>query len=138
LKQVEKDYLQKTVEAIYSKFTAKVAKSRNLSVERVDSLGQGRVWSGVNAFDLGLIDYFGGMTDAIKEAAKLSDISDYSIIELPKELSTFEMLMKTFETNVSKSSDNELIRSLKYYEFLINSFKNFGVVAKLPYIIEIE
>jgi protease-4 len=137
LKQSEKDYLLKSVEFIYSKFTGKVAKSRNLSVEKVDSIGQGRVWSGVNAFDIGLIDYFGGMKEAIREAAKLADISDYSILELPKEMSTLEMLMKTFETKV-KSSDNELVRSLKHYEYLINSIKNFGIVAKLPYKIEIE
>ncbi|MDR2286965.1 MAG: signal peptide peptidase SppA [Prevotellaceae bacterium] len=138
LRQIEKNYLQKKIEFVYSQFTGKVAKSRNLSVERVDSIGQGRVWSGVNAFDLGLIDYFGGLKDAIQEAAKLANISDYSILELPKELSAFEMLMKTFETKVSKSPDNELIRSLKHYEFLINSIKNFGIVAKLPYVIEIE
>ncbi|MDR1582188.1 MAG: signal peptide peptidase SppA [Prevotellaceae bacterium] len=138
LKQIEKNYFQKNVEFVYSKFTNKVAKSRDLTVKRVDSIGQGRVWSGANAFDIGLIDYFGGIKDAIQEAAKLADISDYSILELPKELNTFEMLMKTFETKVSKSSNNELIYSLKYYEYLINSIKNFGIVAKLPYTIEIE
>jgi protease-4 len=138
LKQVEKDYLQKNVEFVYSQFTSKVAKSRNLSVERVDSIGQGRVWSGINAFDIGLIDYFGGIKEAIREAAGLAGISDYSIVELPKELSTFEMLMKTLDTKVSKSLDNELVRSLKHYTHLINSIKNFGVVAKLPYEIEIE
>jgi protease-4 len=138
LKQNEKDYLQKTVEYVYSQFTGKVAKSRNLSLERVDSIGQGRVWSGVNAFDLGLIDYFGGIKDAIQEAARLADISDYSIVELPKELSTLEMLMKTFETKVLHPSGNELVHSLKHYKYLINSIRNFGIVAKLPYEIEIE
>jgi protease-4 len=138
LKQVEKDYLQKNVEFIYTQFTNKVAKSRNLSVEKVDSIGQGRVWSGVNAFDIGLIDYFGGIKEAIQEAARLADISDYSIVELPKELSTFEVLMKTLETKASKSLDSELVHSLKHYTHLINSIKNFGVVAKLPYEIEIE
>jgi protease-4 len=138
LKQTEKDYLRKMIELVYSKFTDKVAKARNISVERVDSIGQGRVWSGVNAFDIGLIDYFGGMKDAIQEAAKLSDISDYSILELPKELSTFEMLMKTFEAKMSKSPNNEFAHSLKHYKYLINSIKNFGIVAKLPYEIEIE
>jgi protease-4 len=138
LKQIEKDYIQKNVEFIYSKFTDKVAKSRNLTVEKVDSLGQGRVWSGVNAFDRGLIDYFGGIKEAIQEAAKLADISDYSILELPKELSPFELLKKTLSTKVSNSPDNELVRSLKYYEYLINGIKNCGIVAKLPYKIEIE
>ncbi|MDR1341159.1 MAG: signal peptide peptidase SppA [Prevotellaceae bacterium] len=138
LKQVEKNYLQKNVEYIYSTFTEKVAKFRNLSVEKVDSIGQGRVWSGINAFDIGLIDYFGGMQDAVREAAKLSGISDYSILELPRELSTLEILMKTFETKISGSSGNELVRSLSHYEYLINSIKNFGILAKFPYEIEIE
>jgi protease-4 len=138
LKQVEKNYLQKNVEYVYSTFTEKVAKFRNLSVEKVDSIGQGRVWSGVNAFEIGLIDYFGGIQDAIHEAANLAEISNYSILELPKELSTFEMLMKTFEVKISGSSDNELVRSLKHYEYLMNSIKNFGIVAKFPYEIEIE
>jgi protease-4 len=138
LKQVEKDYLQKMIEVVYSKFTDKVAKSRNLTVERVDSIGQGRVWSGANAFDLGLIDCFGGLKEAIQEAAKLSDISDYSILELPKELSTFEMLMKTIEAKVSSTPDNELVRALGHYRYLVNSIKNSGIVAKLPYKIEIE
>jgi protease-4 len=138
LKQSEKDYLQKTVEYVYSQFTGKVAKSRNLSPERVDSIGQGRVWSGVNAFDIGLIDYFGGIKDAVREAARLANIADYSILELPKELSAFEMLMKTFETKVLHPSGNELVHSLKHYSYLINSIRNFGVVAKLPYEVEIE
>jgi protease-4 len=138
LKQVEKDYIQKNIEFIYSKFTDKVAKSRNLTIEKVDSIGQGRVWSGVNAFDIGLIDYFGGIKEAIQKAVELADISDYSILELPKELTPFEMLMKTFDTKISSSQDNELIRSLKHYEYLINSIKNYGIVAKLPYKIEIE
>jgi protease-4 len=138
LKQAEKNYLLKNIEFIYSKFINKVAKSRNLTVEKVDSIGQGRVWSGINAFDIGLIDYFGGIKEAIQEAASLADISDYSIIELPKKLNTLEMLMKTLEAKISKSADSELVRSLNYYEYLINSIKNSGIVARLPYIVEIE
>jgi protease-4 len=138
LKQGEKDFLQKTVENVYSKFTAKVAKFRNLPVEKVDSIGQGRVWSGVNALDIGLIDYFGGLKEAVEEAARLADIQEYTLVELPKELNTFEMLMKTFEVKISGSPENELINSLKHYEYLINSIKNYGIVAKLPYEVDIE
>jgi protease-4 len=138
LKQVEENHIRKLIESVYSQFTGKVAKSRNLTVEQVDSIGQGRVWSGVNAFDIGLIDSFGGIKEAIREAANLADISDYSILELPKELSTFEMLMKTFETKVSSHSDNELVKSLKHYKYIINSITNCGIVAKLPYEIETE
>jgi protease-4 len=138
LKQAERNYFQKNVEHIYSIFTEKVAKARNLSVEKVDSIGQGRIWSGTNAFDLGLIDYFGGMQDAVLEAARLAGLSEYSILELPKELSTFEMIMKTFDAKISNATANELVRSLKHYDYIINSIKNFGTVAKLPCEIEME
>jgi protease-4 len=138
LKQVEKDYLQKNIEFVYTQFTRKVSAYRNLSVERVDSIGQGRVWSGATAFDIGLIDYFGGLKEAIQEAARLANVSDYSLVELPKELNTFEMLMKAVEAKASHSPNNGLVQSLKHYRYLINSIKNFGIIAKLSYEIEIE
>ncbi|MDR1897047.1 MAG: signal peptide peptidase SppA [Prevotellaceae bacterium] len=138
LRPAEKDYLQKSVEHVYSKFINKVANFRNMSEEKVDSIGQGRVWSGVNALDIGLIDYFGGIKEAVDEAARLADISDYTLLELPKELSTFEMIMKSIETKVSGSVNNELSMTLKHYEYLVNSLKNYGMLAKLPYKIEIE
>ncbi|MDR1887163.1 MAG: signal peptide peptidase SppA [Prevotellaceae bacterium] len=138
LKPAEKDYLQKSVEYVYSKFIDKVATFRNISAEKADSIGQGRVWSGVNALDIGLIDYFGGIAEAVEEAARLADISDYTLLELPRELSTFEMILKSIETKVSGSANSELSATLKHYEYLMSSLKNYGMMAKLPYEITIE
>ena len=138
LRPAERNYLQKSVENVYSVFISNVGKSRNMTTEMVDSIGQGRVWSGSNAYDLGLIDYFGGMKDAIEEAAKMANITNYTLLELPKELSTIEMLMKSFEAKISGSVNNELVNTLKHYEFVTNTIKNYGVVAKMPYNMEIE
>ncbi|MDR0559280.1 MAG: signal peptide peptidase SppA [Prevotellaceae bacterium] len=130
LKPAELDYLQKSVEFIYSKFIGKVSEFRKMSVSKTDSIGQGRVWSGVNAMELGLIDYFGGLKEAIEEAARLAEITDYTLVELPKELSTFEFLMKSIEMSATK---NRFDGFAKYCEPLINSLKNYGILAKLPY-----
>ena len=50
----------------------------------VDSIGQGRVWSGVNAIDIGLVDEIGGLDAAVKKAVELADISEYRIYEYPE------------------------------------------------------
>jgi protease-4 len=65
-----------------------------MSVEDVDKIAQGRVWAGTTAVDLGLVDSIGNLSDAIKSAAVLSDITDYEIIYLEKELTTKELLLK--------------------------------------------
>ena len=138
LRDSERNYLQKSVENIYSVFLSKVASSRNLSISIADSIGQGRVWSGINALDINLIDYFGGLKESVAEAAKLANISNYSIVELPKELSTIEMLMKSFEAKLSQKTNNELTNALKHYEYVISMLNNYGIMAKMPYNIEIH
>lgn len=59
---------------LYSDFTAKVAEGRNMEIEQVEAAAQGRVYSGLGALHLGLIDSIGGLADAIEQARKLADI----------------------------------------------------------------
>src|SRR5450759_2416192 len=79
----EKELMQMSIEKIYSDFVSKVASGRKMSLESVDSIGQGRVWSGTSAFKIGLVDEIGGLKDAIKGAAKLAGIESFSVRELP-------------------------------------------------------
>ena len=79
----EKEMMQLSIENIYSDFVSKVAAGRKMSAESVDSIGQGRVWSGTSALKIGLVDEIGGLKDAIKGAAKLAGIEHYSVRELP-------------------------------------------------------
>ncbi len=72
-----------SIEKIYSDFVSKVASGRKMSSASVDSIGQGRVWSGTSALKIGLVDEIGGLKDAIKGAAKLAGIESYSVRELP-------------------------------------------------------
>ena len=71
--------LQATVENIYSRFLGLVAEGRESSPEAVDKIAKGRVWTGEQALDLGLIDEIGGLDRAIEVAAQLSNLEDYDV-----------------------------------------------------------
>lgn len=136
----EKAYLQRKVEDIYTKFITKVANSRELPVAMVDSIGQGRVWSGNNAFERKLIDEFGGLQDAVKLAGVRANIgTDFRIEELPKEKSPFEFLMNSMSTKLSTYfQKSELEYTFQHYEYVINSINNRGIQARMPYDVEIH
>ena len=100
LDQAELDYMQASVEKIYGKFTALVAEGRDMTVEDVDAIAQGRVWAGSDALEIGLVDEIGTIEDAIGYAAICIDgvdgIEDVQIEEYPKPLSTLEALLEKF------------------------------------------
>ena len=76
----EKNIMQSQVERVYSDFKNRVATGRNKSIEYVDSIAQGRVWTGSRAKQLGLVDQIGGLQEAIAEAIKLAKVKEYRII----------------------------------------------------------
>lgn len=88
----EIDVIQQSVETVYGRFISHVAEGRNMTTAEVDSIGQGRVWSGASALKIGLVDTLGSLNDALSIAAELADISDYSTTALP-ELSDDSMSM---------------------------------------------
>jgi protease IV len=80
----EKRLIQANVNLIYSQFKQRVADGRKKDTAYVDSIAQGRVWTGIRARDIGLIDRFGGIEDAIQSAAAMAKLTDYSIREYPE------------------------------------------------------
>ena len=84
LSTFEKNKLQKSVSDIYNGFITKVGEGRKMSTSAVDEIGQGRIWAGYDAKEIGLIDTYGGLEKAIDIAASLAKIEDYRIISLPK------------------------------------------------------
>jgi protease-4 len=92
LNENEKKMVQAQVDMIYSQFKQKVADGRKKDTAYVDSIAQGRVWAGGRAKDIGLIDRFGGLDDAIKSAAAMARLSEYSISEYPEPKNVFEQL----------------------------------------------
>ena len=75
--------LQTDVDYIYELFSERVATGRDMTVEDVDKIGQGRIWSGTDALKLGLVDTLGGLDAAIGLAANLADLEDFRITSLP-------------------------------------------------------
>ena len=90
LTNFEIDKIRENINQIYSDFINKVADGRNMDTLYVDNIGQGRVWSGAKAKEIGLIDTHGGLFDAIDAAKLIANIDDYRLIELPKKKDPFE------------------------------------------------
>ena len=135
----EKEIMQMSVEKIYRDFVGKVASGRKMSIESVDSIGQGRVWSGTGALKIGLVDEIGGLNDAINSAAKLAGIRSFSIKELPVLEDPYTRILNQLTGEIKLSIlENELGESVKYFN-LVKELKNMsGVQARLPYFIDIH
>jgi protease IV len=135
----EKELMQMSIEKIYNDFVGKVASGRKMSMESVDSIGQGRVWSGNSALKIGLVDETGGLKDAIKGAATLAGLESYSIRELPVLEDPYTRILSQLSDEVRmRILKNELGESVKFYN-MANEIKEMsGIQARLPYFIDIH
>ena len=135
----EYNYIQKSVEDIYDVFITKVAEGRNISKNNVDSIGQGRVWSGTDALKIKLVDEIGGINDAITYAAKLAKLSSYKLIDLPKQKDPLEELFNTgadeIETRTMKANLGEQYIFIKQLKTVL---LKKGIQARVPYEMIIE
>ena len=135
----EKEVVQKSIEKTYSDFVSKVASGRDMKFESVDSIGQGRIWSGTSSLKLGLVDEIGGLNDAIKEAAKLAKTETYSIRELPMAEDPYMMLLKQMSGEVKMNKlKKEIGETFGFYRELLEIRDLTGIQARLPYFIEIH
>jgi protease IV len=92
LNENEKKMVQASVNLTYAEFKQRVADGRKIDTAFVDSIAQGRVWTGHRAKDIHLVDRFGGLNDAVKAAASMAKLSDYRLAEYPQPPSFFEQL----------------------------------------------
>lgn len=135
---LERQYFQISIDTFYNTFISHVAEGRGMEKSAVDHIGEGRVWSGINAKQIGLIDVFGGLTKAINIAKEKAGLENYRIEELPKQEDPFQQLMKQLSEEMKvKILSNELGSSYKYFKFLKNIESYNGVQARLPYEISI-
>lgn len=139
LSAFEKDALQANVERTYSTFTGVVALGREMSQPAVDSIGQGHVWSGADAIPIGLVDSFGGLTDAIKEAALLAGLEEYHTIEKPEVTDFYTKFLKEMTGDLRmKAIRKELGEISRYYFDLKEIISSGGIQAAMPYYLEIR
>lgn len=100
----EAQLVQNSVDTIYSLFKGHVVAGRRLTKDEVDSISQGRIWTGTDALRLHLIDRIGGLSDAITSAAQLAHVTGYKVVVLPEAEDKLEVLMRKFKNNASSSA----------------------------------
>ena len=129
--------MQKHVTNTYDDFITLVSTERGLSKTFVDSIAQGRVWSGADAIEIGLVDELGGIEKAVAYAAEKANIQTYSIKEYPKQEDIFESLIKTETQEYYTKSiiKNNLSETYQYFEAIERLNKIEGVQALMPFYI---
>jgi len=133
----EKDIIQIGVENIYDDFITKVGEGRGMTKEQVDSIGQGRVWTGLDAKKIGLVDEIGGIDEAIAIAKDLAKLDDYNLVDYPKLKDPFEQFMLSLtegaETKILKTYLGE---NYKYYQKVQSMTTQSGYMTRMPYEID--
>ncbi len=138
---VERQYLQKETERMYQIFLKRVADARNMSIEEVHKVAQGRVWTAEKAKENGLVDRIGDLEDAIKLAASKAGLSDYKVKEYPKVKDPLTTLLEElFKGNFAKEQliKSELGSYYEHYKQLEFIRSQTGVQARMPFLLSIE
>ncbi len=141
LSEFQHKKIQDEVVNIYDDFTSLVANTRNLRQTYVDSIGQGRVWTGKDALDLGLVDALGGFEDAVNLAAERASLGeDYRLVELPEQKDPFQQILEGMsgETRARAMMKKEFGSYYSYFEYLESMAQMKGVQARLPFYFTIE
>lgn len=136
LTPAQRQYLQNDVDTIYHSFKQRVADGRKLTLEYVDSIGQGRIWSGTRALELGLVDRIGGLKEAIACAAKLAKTTDYGLKEFPEPRNIFDMIFGEYQREAKQSAIREELgaEGTKTYNTIKRARSLMGVSqARLPF-----
>lgn len=135
----ERDIIQKSVEHVYDVFITRVAEGRKLTKEQVDEIGQGRVWSGVDAKRIGLVDVLGGLETAIEIAAQKAGLENYKLVSLPKQKNPIDELFSNGTSGVEEAMIKYFLgENAKYYMTLDRLKRYSGIQARMPYEIEIH
>ena len=135
----EKILIQKMVERGYETFTKRCADGRNMSIEDIKKIAEGRVYSGIDAKKLGLVDELGTVQDAIRIAAEKAEMTDYQVADYPEPKPFMAQLMESFSTSMeTKILKNRLGENYYYFENMQNIKNHFGIRAFMPYQIFVD
>ncbi len=138
---MERNLLQRNVETFYRTFCKRVAEGRHLTAEFVDSIGRGRVWTGKQAQEIGLVDELGGIDKAVEVAAGLANINDFSIVEYPEKKDNYTQIREWLDMEAKMKlfpSVGKLGQFGLLYESLQKAAEMEGVQARIPYLLSIQ
>ncbi|HLO72322.1 MAG TPA: signal peptide peptidase SppA [Flavobacterium sp.] len=139
-----KGYVLESIEKTYTTFLKRVADGRKMTTSQVDAIAQGRVWTGVDAHKLGLVDEIGGLEDAIKYAAKLGKTTSYRTENFPEYEKNFEDLLANFTGMAMFKTKEQLLKEqlgeegFQMLEQIKRVKSRKGVQAMMPYEISIK
>ncbi len=143
LTEEEKGIIQGFIDNFYHTFTQRVADGRKLAVAQVDSIGQGRVWTGTAAQRIGLVDEMGGLLAATAEAARLAGLEPggYRTVGFPEQKDFFEQLRSSLDaqarTWVAKQAFGEDAEMLHRFEQVRQVRNMAGIQARMPFAMEV-
>ncbi len=130
LTEPEKRFFQAAVDSIYYTFKSRVANGRKKNMEYVDSIAQGRVWTGSYGLGLGLVDRVGTMQDAVDCAARMARLKEFRVKEYPEKKNFFDELLNNYKKSVKKDLLKEEIGEEQVS--LIKQFKQVRQMIKEP------
>lgn len=138
----ERVFLQSGIDSTYQMFLRRVAAGRGMSTAAVDSVGQGRIWSGSDAVALGLADRIGGMHEAVACAARMAKLDKYQVRQYPEQQSIFQKLFSGDKETDDLARTESILSSKLGEEFItlwnyLRTFKNMNgkVQMRLPFFV---
>ncbi len=138
MSEFERNTLQNIVEEVYATFINHVSEGRKMPVEKVDEIGQGRVWSGEDALSIGLVDKLGGLNSALDIAVNMAGLKEYSIKTYP-EKDKFAILIESIIGDAKSAFiKGELGDTYAYYKHLQELKHMEGIQARIPFFLEVE
>jgi len=141
LDEMEMKKMTTHVEDIYALFTQRVADGRQLPLDEVLKVGEGRVWSGTEALKLNLVNQLGTIEDAVAKAAELAELTDFGVLHYPRKQDFFTRLFSTnldSETKIEKALQQQLGDLYFTYKGIKTVTEMSGVQARLPFEIVIS
>ena len=137
----EHQALKRGVDRVYERFTSLVADGRNLTIERVLEIAEGRVWTGVEAQQIGLVDTCGGITAALAIAVEKSGLGDnFQIVEVKEELTGFMAMLESLNVRIRATfaPQGEIGEFYKQYKRIENMLSKKDIYTYCPYVYQIE
>lgn len=136
----ERSYMVDMIDSIYSRFVGVVSTGRNMSAANVDSLAQGRVYTGAMALSNGLTDISGGLQDAIDLAARKSGLKEYRISAYPKHKSPWEEILASFSEDMEANAQLKALLGTHYIwlDYLLQAKRMEGVQMRMPWIMNVH
>ncbi|MNI57228.1 Protease 4 [compost metagenome] len=135
----ERDIIQREVDKVYTTFTKVVSEGRKMPLANVDSIGQGRVWTGVQGLSNKLVDRLGNLDVAIQAAAKKANLSKYKVSQYPAKEDPFTSILNNSKEKVQAwVAKEQMGEYYRYFDVMRKATTQSGIQERLPYTVEIH